>query len=312
MVSIIVPIYNAEKYLRECIESVIAQTFTDWELILVDDGSTDSSGKIADEYAASDSRIRVIHSENGGPGHARNTGIDASKGEYLAFVDADDCMFQWSVETLMDAIKKGDCDISVGNYISSRAISIPQKHNQDKIFFTNIEAVKDLLYQHHITSSPWGKIFSRHLLDRVRFEDYGCYEDLDFMAKALSISKRTVYVFSPLYFYRHTEGSLINTWSRKRLDVLTVTERLEDFMAEKHPELLPAAHDRRLSANFNIFVLSSRHGEKDVADRCWELIKNYRGESLRNPDVRLKNKAGILLSYLGKRLFLLVSRMVYM
>ncbi|WP_227166600.1 glycosyltransferase, partial [Enterococcus faecium] len=111
-ISIIVPVYKVEKYLRKCVDSILAQTFTDFEVILVDDGSPDNSGKICDEYAEKDNRVRVIHKENGGLSSARNAGIDVARGKYLGFVDSDDYIDEDMYEILYENLKIHDADIS--------------------------------------------------------------------------------------------------------------------------------------------------------------------------------------------------------
>lgn len=310
MISVIVPIYNAEKYLRECIESILAQTYTDWELILVDDGSTDSSGSIADSYASTDPRIRVLHIENGGVAMARNIGILNSKGENITFIDSDDYIYKDALSRLKDIIRITDADIVIGGFDSGKKYR-RTKYRHEKIKVLNPhESVEDLLFQKRIPSSPWAKLYKRHLFS-IKFDNYKCYEDLDLIFRQLLMSKKIAYTDSPVYFYRSTKGSLINSWGVHRLDVLDVTERIEDYMTRNHPELVKAARDRRLSANFNIFALASQHDDREVADRCWSIVKQYRNESLFNPRVRLKNKGGILLSYLGKRVFALAGKIVY-
>ncbi len=112
-ISIIVPVYKVEPYLRKCVDSILAQTFTDFEVILVDDGSPDNSGKICDEYASKDSRVRVIHKENGGLSSARNAGIDVARGKYLGFVDSDDYIEKDMYELLYDNIVKEQADLSI-------------------------------------------------------------------------------------------------------------------------------------------------------------------------------------------------------
>jgi len=122
IISIIVPVYNAEKYLRRCIDSIIAQTFTDWECLLVDDGSTDESPNICDEYATKDSRIKVFHKVNEGVSSARNIGIDNAKGRFVTFVDADDSI----MHNYLCLIKEGDYDLLLSSYLQSNGIE-PKK-----------------------------------------------------------------------------------------------------------------------------------------------------------------------------------------
>ena len=114
MVSCIIPVYNTEKYLPRCIESVLAQTFVDWEMLLIDDGSTDASGSICDEYAAKDERIRVFHKENGGISSARNVGLNYAQGEWIFFVDSDDSLPKTSLESLLS--RSSDANIIVGGF----------------------------------------------------------------------------------------------------------------------------------------------------------------------------------------------------
>lgn len=311
MVSIIVPVYNAERYLEECIESILEQTYTDWELILVDDGSTDSSGAIVNRYAACDERIKAFHVDNGGPGKARNIGVKNACGVFFMFVDADDTLFPWSIQCLYDALEHTDADMVVGNYVSGTKENLQYHKTSPPVVFSGKQATERLLYQDRITSAPWAKLYRSELFDTLRFEDYACYEDLELIYRQLLVCLKVAYIDVSVYFYRNTPGSLINTWNVRRLDVLTVTEKIEEYMTAHHPRLVKAARDRRLSANFNIFALAWLNGEKDVADRCWAIVRSYRRESLFNPHVRLKNKAGIILSFFGKKVFGLVARFVY-
>lgn len=307
MVSVIVPIYNCEKYLQECIESILAQTYTDWEMILVDDGSTDSSGRIADSYAATDPRIRVAHFANGGLSAARNKGIELAQGEYITFVDADDALFPDAVMSLKNAADRNGADISSGEFRHDKRRG---GKGNEKVFSPE-DAVADTLYQTTLLPSAWGKLYNAKLFSEIRYTEGLYYEDLDLFYHVFLKANRIVHIFEPVYFYRMTTGSILHTWDKRRLDVLEVTRKIEDFMTRNYPKLVAPARDRRLSANFNIFALASIHGEKDVAGRCWEIVKAYRRQSLENPKVRLKNKVGILLSYLGKETFAFVGKFVY-
>ena len=311
MVSIIVPIYNAEKYLRECLDSIIAQTFTDWELILVDDGSTDSSGSIAESYARSNPKIKVIHVENGGLSWARNHGIDMARGDYLMFVDADDALYPDSIRLLMEAMNREGADIASGDFEEGVDFHNVSTAKFSVTIFTPAEAVENVLYQSRLLPSACGKIYRTEIFESLRYTEGLYYEDLDFFYRLFFKSKRIVHISAPVYFYRTTPGSILHTWNKRRLDVLKVTEIIEDFMAKNRPDLLPAARDRRLSANFNIFALASNNKECDVADTCWRVIKKYRKESLFNPKVRLKNKIGIMISYFGRGVLSCAGKIVY-
>lgn len=307
MISIIVPVYNGERYLAECIDSVLGQTFADWELIIVDDGSTDGSGAIADRYCRHDDRIRVIHRVNGGMSVARNTGIESVSGEYVYFLDCDDILHPEALALLFDAIETNKADMAIAGAVLGSSYS-PKRLG--KVCFRNmnpIEVVKDSLYQRGILHAPWGKIYKKTILDKVRFTKGLCYEDLDFFYRYSLLCDKIAVSYEKLYFYRQHPSSIMHTWTGQRLDVLDVVDDIEAYMAESQPELLPAARDRKLSANFNIFLLADKYGQPDVADRCWNVIKLYRYGSLKDKNVRLKNKVGIILSYLGRKAFALLG-----
>lgn len=312
MISIIIPIYNREKYIDKCIESILAQTYTDWELILVDDGSTDSSGEIAESYAKDNERISVIHVENGGMSWARNKGIEKTKGEYITFLDSDDELYPDSLKALLTALEGNDAEISIGSFVyGEKKDKIPGNVCRERLYDSK-EAIEDVLFQKKLLPSAWGKIYKRSLFDKIRFREGIYYEDLDLFYKLFLEAKKIVYIDTPVYFYRDTPGSILHEWKPKRLDVLEVTKRMEVFLEKTEPSLVRAARDRRLSANFNMFCLATIHGEKEIADGCWRLIKCYRKESLLNKKVRLKNKAGIILSYFGKRFFGFIGKIIYM
>ena len=310
-VSVIMPVYNAERYLRAAIDSVVSQTFTDWELILVDDGSTDASAEICDEYAAGDSRIRVIHRANGGLSAARNTALDVAVGEWITFVDSDDMLHSQFLATLIEIQHHSGSEIVCAGAVEGaeptfKAVGVPSLRT-----YKAEQATRLTLYQRHgMLNTAWSKVFARRIFDKERFTPGILYEDLDFFYRAYAQVDTVTFTRARLYFYRSTPGSLVRRWRDNRLDVLAVTERLENYMHQHNRRLVAAARDRRLSANFNMLIEAARHDRPDVTLACWQLIKKYRLRSLVNPKVRAKNRVGILLSYLGMSMFLKLSRWV--
>lgn len=314
MISVIIPAYNAQVYLRECLESVLAQTFTDWECLIVDDGSTDSTLAIAREYADTDSRVRVLTKHNGGLADARNFGLQRVNGEWVTFVDSDDMLYPTALSRLHNMAGR-DCEVVVGEYLRACEYTLPKpKENQFKCL-SGIETTKRGLFQTGVNVSACGKLFRHETISDISFRKGVWYEDLDFFARLFPRLGKVVKISDVVYFYRDNPDSFVNTFSPQRFDVLKVTEDIERMMAESYPELLTAARDRRLSANFNMFGLLSVHDKDrlsaEVQEQCWQLIKSYRLDSLRNPDVRLKNKLGILVSYMGRRALSALSRIVY-
>lgn len=313
-VSVIIPAYNAQSYLAECLDSVVAQTFDDIEIIVVDDGSTDATAEIARSYAARDPRIRLLQKPNGGVSDARNYGIDNSTGLYICFLDADDCLYPYTVDLLLSGLKNNDCKLSIGRIGYENGIKF-DGHSEWLVYGWK-NAVANLLYQDGtIECSPCASLYARELFLKLRFKKGIRYEDLDLTYRLIENANKVAFTNEVVYYYRPNPMGFINTFTPARFDVLDVTRRIEEYMTERHPELLAAARDRRLSANFNMFGLisacDSEGRYKAKADECYELIKTYRRESLLNPHVRLKNKIGIAVSYFGRRALASLSKLHY-
>ena len=181
LISVIVPVYNVENYLDKSIGSILAQTYQNLELILVDDGSKDASGAMCDAWRAKDARIRVIHQANGGQALARNHGIDEAAGAYLAFIDSDDWIAPDYLETLYRLLQEHRAEISICDkqmiYESGGQAKSSEEEDQIRDY-TNREALKALFYQREIDNSPWGKLYRASLFNGVRFPEGKIYEDL--------------------------------------------------------------------------------------------------------------------------------------
>lgn len=314
-ISVIIPAYNAQEYLRECLDSVLAQSFSDFEAIVVNDGSTDDTLKIAEEYARKDPRIKIITTLNSGLSCARNNGIANSSGEWISFIDSDDCLKEEALHNLIFAANGTCCKMVVGQWVrqSVERISTTHKTQRTRII-SNIEFMSEVLYQTNSNSSVCAKLFHHSLFVTEKFLPRTWYEDLDIIYRIALIPKHICLIPEIVYFYRDNPRSFVNTFSTSRLDVLAVTERLEQFMRINYPQLLPAAQDRRLSANFNMFALmglADKGKYQDEMQKCWSLIKRYRMSSLFSRKTRLKNKMGALASLLGQRAFLVFARFVY-
>lgn len=303
LISIIIPVYNVPEYIGECLDSVTAQSYHDIEILLVDDGSTDGSGRICDEYASRDSRIKVLHRRNGGPSVARNAALDECRGEYVTFIDADDVVSPQYIEILYNNLKKHNADISTVTYSRFCKVPKPPEGNTGgKMYrFNGIGALEHVLYQNILDSGTWGKMYDISLFKGKRFIETIWYEDLAIISEIYPNANVVVHQDCPVYHYRKSDTSIMNRFSLKRADVLDVTDEIERRVARDFPELLSAARDRRFSANMNILWLMSTTGISDgaIVDRCWKNIKELRFSSLFNPKVRLKNKVGALTSLGG-------------
>lgn len=223
LVSVIVPVYNVDKYLAQCIDSLIIQTYQSLEIILVDDGSTDESGSVCDAYAKKDSRIQVIHKENGGVSVARNSGILEARGSYICFVDADDVVKPDYILYLYKLLKRYKADISACNYIkisSEEKEKIKNKRIKKRTkVFTSIEAIKSMLYKKEITGYSYLKLIKKELIEGELFNtQLKLVEDFDFMFRVIKKAKRVVYGNKILYLYYQNSGSCMHDSNWKKYE----------------------------------------------------------------------------------------------
>ena len=176
LISIIVPVYKAEKLLERCVNSITSQTYTNLEILLIDDGSPDNSGKICDELAQKDNRITVIHTKNGGAAKARNIGIDKAKGEYIAFVDSDDYIEPEMYQILLSALKDSGADIACSGIIresaDGKSQSIIRCPGEQKVY-SGEDAIKEILLSRHVGSSLWTKLYKRECWSSLRLPEIG-------------------------------------------------------------------------------------------------------------------------------------------
>lgn len=302
-VSVIVPVYNGEKYLRECLDSIRGQTFSDMEIIVIDDGSSDSSVNITNDFCERDSRFRLIKVTHGGVSKARNTGIENARGEFLSFVDADDCLWPEAIEKLFIAASEEEADVVIGSFFSAKKFPRALKAADDrKEIYDYRKAMKKALYQSRLMNSPGGTLVKNKLIgENNRFREGIRYEDLDAFYRFYERARKIVFLPAALYFYRKNSSSFINNWSESRLDALDVTDRLFEFFKTKYPELTKAASDRRFSAHFNALMLMLKCGvnDKKTEMRCMKVVREGRLRAILDPNVRLKNKLGALLSLGG-------------
>lgn len=310
-VSIIIPVYNAEPFLRECIDSVLAQTFTDWELILVDDASTDRSLEICRAYAADDHRIKVIAAQKGEVSATRNRGLDVAAGNYVMFIDADDAITPDALALLHSYTRRGD--IIVGQFVYSRENPLTEARRSDSFEVVSpTEAIIRTLYQEReFHNSVWAKLFARHIFDNNRFVEGRKYEDLECTIRFYLEANQIVVIHKQIYWYRENPSSFINSLSPARADALWATDTLLEQARTLGSEVEKAARSRRFSAYCNIFGIAVKTGNDELARRCMKVILQERSAILDDPHVRLKNKIAAALSYLGKRAMKTIFARVY-
>ena len=215
LISIIVPVYNVEEYLKQCLDSILDQTYRNWELILVNDGSTDSSGLICQEYAEKDARIRYYEKENGGLSDARNYGIEQAQGEYLTFVDSDDFLDASHLNVLYNALVKNDVDISIANYTnyqtSTATFYLHTFGDYYEKIYTSEELIDDLsfLERNDLSfSTIWGSLYKKNVFSFLRFPKGVIGEDVALIYKMYTQVDKIVYVHKDTYIYRENDSGI--------------------------------------------------------------------------------------------------------
>ena len=229
LVSVIVPVYNVEKHLKSCVESVLCQTHTEVELILVDDGSPDKCGEICDQYAHTDPRVRVIHQKNSGLSAARNAGLDVATGTYIVFLDSDDMIHPQLLRLCVDTFKKSNADMVAYKYQEvSEEDRIYTKDLPSNIIFKTASAnqVKQYFYDFFpdiLSISAWARVYKKEIFANNRFNVGIIYEDMQILPSVLCACDEICYTNAPLYYYRQTANSIIRSnFSIKQFDMLYV------------------------------------------------------------------------------------------
>ncbi len=313
LISIIIPVFNVEEYLDRCVKSIILQTYTNLEIILVDDGSPDRCPEMCDEWEKRDERVRVIHKENGGLSDARNAGIDVAKGKYIAFVDSDDWIDCRCIEVLYNVLDKNNAQIAVCGMKKTATTNIKKRYGLRKeIIYNQKEALGALLYQKPFDTSACGKLYDISLFYKVRFPQGILFEDLATIYKLFSKAERTIYCSEKLYFYFQNQRSITHEgFSKKRLSILATVDDLYEYIVVKYPELEKAAISRKFSVySYIVQQLPNANEWDDQRERLWSYIKYSRKIILIDYKTRKKNKVAALLSIFGCNMYRKINKVI--
>ena len=279
-ISVIIPVYNVEKYLKQCLESILEQTYKNLEIILIDDGTKDSSGVICDDYAKKDNRIKVIHQKNMGLSGARNTGLKNSTGNLITFVDSDDFIDNKMFETMLLSIKENDADIvecgtifcdENGNYIKDNTL------NEVKIY-KNEYQIKELLMNKDITTTSWGKLYKKKLFINFEFPMGKYHEDAFTTYKLLHLSKKTIILNRGFYHYRQVNGSIMNSnFSLKHLDAIEAAIERSKFIEKYYPKYKRYDYANIVYSCCKVYerIILSNFYDKKIIKNLQKLIRKY-------------------------------------
>ncbi|MDW3709241.1 glycosyltransferase family 2 protein [Enterococcus faecium] len=301
LITIIIPVYNVQQYLPKCLQSVIDQTYTNLEVIVVDDGSTDSSLEICNEFAQKDSRIKVIHKENGGQGSARNCALDVMHGDYIMFLDSDDSLKNDAVKFLYDLLVNNGVEVSACNielFSETGELLGRRKNGSGYVELTSIEAMYSLWTQGVINIGPWAKLYKASLWESIRFRE--CFsEDWATMHLIYEKCNKVGYSYDCKLNYLIRQTSSIRAFQSSKLIMMDIAEDNIKF-AEKYPVLIPAAKQKAASAYFHLlFQIPDDKEYYKERERLVSLIKKIRWSVLLDKKCIFKTRAALMLSFLG-------------
>lgn len=306
-VSVIIPVYNVEKYLKKCIDSVLAQDYSEYEIILVDDGSTDSSGTICDEYDERYQQIKVIHQTNKGLGGARNTGIDNAIGEYILFVDSDDYIEKNTLSVLINKAEENDADLVICNFktvtLDEKVIRESKLSLPSGVF--NLKTNCEMIFTQ---VSAWAKLYKRSIFinNNIRFPEKYWFEDIWVTYEIFLNSERVVKCDNVLYNYVMREGSIMNSKNIERnMEILKAYDSVRDMM--KRHKVWERYHDEMEYIIINNLYLgtSIRILMCDTKSRYLDDIQEYMHENYAG---FMKNK---YLSKIEKLMCFLLRKKMY-
>lgn len=281
LVSVIVPVYNAEKYIKRCIESILNQTCNDLELILIDDGSPDNCGAICDEYATKDSRIKVFHQNNGGVCAARNTGLDHAVGEYISFVDSDDYLESNALEILYGDIVSHNADISCALMIGDSNQDVSNLGSGLYEVWQGKDALKQALLDNRFSYSVWAKMFKTDLLNNTRFEEGRKIHEDSFFVFFCFLKEPTVVVRNVgIYNYElNLDSASHAAFSEKFFDILYFANKKKELVNKKYPEFQVEVNNIIVKANLamlHAFCNTSDKKYKNDINQCVKTVKELK------------------------------------
>lgn len=279
LISVIVPVYNAEQYLPRCVESILNQTYRNIELILINDGSEDSSPAIAEKYIETDYRVRVISSKNQGVSTARNLGLDNAKGVYFTFVDADDFLTNNAIEILYDTMRRYQADITVAK--SSNTIKFDTFAKRKRICncWTGDEALKANLCGNPYTYGACANLYRMEMFREIRFPvGKRVHEDSFYIFQCLLLQPKVITQETELYYYcNNIDSASHEGYSDKYLDIISLAKQKILLIREKKPNLLELSNNIVIRADLSLLVITCRGSWNRVSSLTDQLCKEVRG-----------------------------------
>lgn len=310
-ISIIVPVYKVEEYLEKCVDSILAQTFTDIEVILVDDGSPDRSGVICDEYAAKDPRVKVIHKENGGLSSARNAGIEVAKGRYLGFVDSDDYIGPDMYQLLYEDITREQADLAICGIVDLYGNNVRKTKPVVRKILSKEAAMQAVLEAKLVSVHAVNKLYDSHLFSQIRYPEGIITEDAAVILDILDLCSKVVINTQPSYFYYHRDESISSkAFTPRDIDTIDVWAKNERWLNENYPELSELAHTRVCWAHFVVLdkiMLLENYRKNPYLSQITEYLKSNFGFIVHSDIFLMQRKFALVCLVANVRLYKMLS-----
>lgn len=307
LISVIVPVYNVEHYLSKCIKSIITQTYNNLEIIFINDGSTDQSLKLLNQWKKKDNRIKVINQNNQGLSKARNTGIQISSGKYLTFIDSDDFVTKDYVEYLFNLLKRHNFSSPLAICSLMNIYSNSNKYqnmgNGNIITLSGKECIKKMCYHDLVDTCAYGKLGKRELYNDHFFPENMLFEDIGSTYKLFLQSKTVECGFEPKYFYVIKSNSIVtSSFNLKKLDLLTMTDKMAKNVKNQFPDLKNAVLRRQVYARFSTLnqTLNEKNNNiKEIQNKLIDYIKQNKDSILKDPNIPKRDRIAYKMLSLG-------------
>lgn len=321
-VSVIVPIYKVEKYLNRCIDSILNQTYKNIEVILVDDGSPDKCGEIADIYEIKDTRVKSVHKENGGLSDARNYGMKYVSGEYVFFVDSDDWLKEEMIENLLDLAITSEADVVQSGFYyayetyllyDDRYYSedmLPIKLNKD-------ELMRELVINERVKNFAWGKLYKTNLIKDLPFKEGVLFEDVFWAHKVMDRIDKYIICHKPMYYYLQRSDSIVSTYTVRNLDIIKGLKERHKFIEENYKDLVNESYKIITKTTLLHYYLLNKNKDKDLDSNYRNTLRDYIINNYLNiqeaieDDKELSNEVKLFkLNYLLSRIYVNINKIL--
>lgn len=307
IISIVVPVYNVEDYLEACVKSITNQQFKNIEVLLIDDGSTDRSGEICEEFSKIDSRIKVIHKENGGLSDARNCGLSACSGEFVTFIDSDDTVDKDYLTYLYNLVDKYQAEMSICTHRT--ILSTERVVDKNKVYnkvLTSTECMEKILYDKELDISAWAKLYKIDLFNKIKFPVGKLFEDAFTTYKLVMASNRIGVGGESKYTYMVREGSIVTSkFTKSKMDLIDACVEMENILGKKRPKLKKALNRKVVYAY--VSTINSMLGDNTVSkievEKLRKLILARGRNMIFDKRVSLRDKIAVIELFFGIRIY---------